>query len=176
MIQDLDKRGDFTNLFVRTGNIFARVLETLAVFTLFGMMAMTTLDVAGRYFFSAPLGFAFEMTELGMAALVFTALPGITARSSHVTVALFESFFKGRFALARDSLVALVSAAGCAFLCWRTWILAERFDSYGDLTSMLQVPIAPFAYGGAIAWGLAAAAALGIAGSAAGRFVQRNPQ
>ena len=138
-------------------------LDLLAAVTLFGMVMMTTVDVAGRYLFSRPLGFAYEMTQLGMAALVFCALPGVTARSSHVTVGLFEDRFRGVAAVVRDVGVALVSAAGCAFLSWRTWDLAQRFEQYGDRTSMLQVPIAPFTYGGGLAWALAALAALGVA-------------
>ena len=50
------------------------------------MMSATTLDVAGRYFLNAPLYGAFEITEITMGLIVFTALPLAVMRREMITV------------------------------------------------------------------------------------------
>ncbi|QDC10081.1 TRAP transporter small permease [Oceanicola sp. D3] len=145
----------------------AHWLDVVAVagagLVLFAMMSMTFLDVLGRYLFNAPLGFAFEMTEVGMAVLVFAALPSVTLRGAHVTVGLFESLFKGRLRLIRDLAWHLVIAACFAGAAWKLSTLAARFLRYGDRTSVLHVPVGWIAWFGVICLALAALAALFLA-------------
>lgn len=136
---------------------------------LFGMMAMTAIDVFGRYFFNAPLGFAFELTQLAMAVLVFAALPSVTLRGQHVTVGLFENAFTGRGRAIRDTILALATAICCAYLAWRLSRLAGRFVGYGEITTVLRVPIGYVAWFGVFALYVTAFAAfIGAALSAVG--------
>ena len=134
----------------------------LAGLTLFSMMAMTFIDVLGRYLFSAPLGFAFEMTQIGMAVLVFAALPSVTLRGTHVTVGLFETFFRGRVRLIRDVIWHLVIAACFAGAAWKLAPLAARFLRYGDRSSVLHIPMGWIAWFGVACLALSALAALAL--------------
>lgn len=133
---------------------------------LFGMMVMTTIDVFGRYILNAPLGFAFEMTQLGMAVVVFAALPSVTLRSQHVTVGLFEHAFTGWAMRLRNLLIALAAAASCFYLAWRLSTLAARFVRYGEITTVLHVPVGYVAWLGVAGLVAAGLAALVVAGSA----------
>lgn len=130
---------------------------------LFLMMTMTTIDVIGRYLLRAPLGYAFEMTQIGMAIVVFAALPSVTLRSQHVTVGLFENFFSGFGQAVRDVLLSLIAAASCIYLAWRLSTLASRFIGYGDMTPVLRFPIGYIAWLGVAALTMAAIAALVLA-------------
>jgi TRAP-type transport system small permease protein len=114
--------------------------------------------VVGRYVFNAPLQGGYEFTQLLMLALVFAGLPTVTRRSDHVTVGLFNNAFKGRVRLIRDTLIALIVAVAATYLGWRLYLLGNRFASFGDVTATLRIPLAPFAYGGALAMLLTAAA------------------
>jgi TRAP-type transport system small permease protein len=126
-----------TNPFLRWADgIFAFAAGMI----LFLMMAMTTVDVIGRYLFLAPLGFAYEMTEIGMACLVFCALPSVTLRAQHVTVDLFDRHFHNRLKEIRDTLVSLLIIGSCLYLAWRMGLFAERLFDYGDRTSVVQFP------------------------------------
>ncbi|MFY0633327.1 MAG: TRAP transporter small permease [Vannielia sp.] len=142
-------------------------LDTAAVviagLVLFGMMSMTFLDVLGRYLLNAPLGFAFEMTEIGMAVLVFAALPSVTLRGAHVTVGLFETFFRDRLRLVRDLAWHLVIAACFAGAAWKLSTLAARFLRYGDRTSVLHLPVGWITWFGVVCLALAALASLTLA-------------
>lgn len=71
---------------------------------------ITVIDVIGRYFFSAPLNGAFELTEVLVAALVFAALPLTTERREHVEVDLLQPLSRGPLGRVTDLLVGLFSA------------------------------------------------------------------
>jgi len=136
------------------------VLGAVAAAILFAMMAVTTVDVLGRYFFNSPLQGGYEFTQLLMLSLIFAALPSVTRRTEHITVGLFENAFRGWARTARDTIIAAVVVAGSAYLAWRLYILAGRFSAFGDTTATVRMPIAPFAYAGAGAMALCAIASL----------------
>ncbi|ADZ71593.1 TRAP transporter small permease [Polymorphum gilvum] len=140
-------------------DIVETVLGAAGSLLLLALMFSTAVDVVGRYFFNAPLGWAYEMTQLAMAAIVFVALPSVTLRREHVTVGLFEDAFGGRMAHLRDLVVATAMVAGTGFLALRMWEMAARFARFGDTTATLKFPIAPVVMLGAAGLGLAAAAA-----------------
>jgi TRAP-type C4-dicarboxylate transport system permease small subunit len=150
-------------------------LCALAGLVLFTMMVITAIDVIGRYFFNAPLGGAFEVTQILMAALVFTALPPVTLRRQHITIGLIEGLFRGRMAHTRDLIVAAIVTVSAAYLAWRLWLLAERFAGRGDETASLAIPLAPVAFGAAVAVALVAAAGLVLAVVSAGRLASGAP-
>ncbi len=113
---------------------------------LFAMMVVTLVDVVGRYGFNAPLPGAVEITELSMGILVFGALPLVTARTEHITISLFDFAIRGRARAIQNVLTNVVSAVVLAFFAWRIWLKGDELASYGDTSSYLGVPLAPFAY------------------------------
>ena len=65
----------------------------LGAIALFAMMILTTVDVAGRYLFNAPVLGAFEITEYLILILVFSFLADTQSQKIHVSVdLLFERF------------------------------------------------------------------------------------
>lgn len=137
---ELSGTADFFSPFASYIRTIDTVFAVFAGILLFLIMLMTAIDVGGRYLFSAPLGFAYEMTELGMVTLALCALPSVTLRGQHVAVDLMEKFFKGRLKASRDALVSLLMIFACAYLSWRLGLLAERFLDYGERTNVLKVP------------------------------------
>ena len=125
---------------------FERFLAWLTSANLFLMMVLTFVDVLGRYFFAAPVPGAYEVTELMMGVLVFSALPLVTRLEEHVAIGLFDGLMSARIKQARD---VVVSAIGClifGFLAWRVWQLAADTARYGDVTQQAGIPLAPFRY------------------------------
>jgi TRAP-type C4-dicarboxylate transport system permease small subunit len=138
-------------------------LGAVAATVLFGMMAVTAVDVLGRYLFNSPLQGGYELTQLLMLSLVFSALPTVTRRGEHITVGLFENAFRGWARAVRDAIIALIVVLGSAYLAWRLYVLAGRFGAFGDTTATSRIPLAPFAYAGALAMILCAIASLVLA-------------
>jgi TRAP-type C4-dicarboxylate transport system permease small subunit len=120
-----------------------RILGGFGAVLLFVMMALTFIDVLGRYFFNAPLKGAFEITEFVLATLIFAGLPLATARSEHVTVDLFDRFVPDGIARLRDLLLELIGAAVMALLCHRMWLKTLEAIDYGDSSAVLQFPVYP---------------------------------
>lgn len=135
-------------------NIATRALAVSAAAIIFGLMALTVVDVGGRYFFRAPLPGAFEITRLALGTLIFVRLPGVCLRDGHIKVDLLASFLRGGFGGLVRRTVDLLCAAVLAFFAWRLVLQGQRLTEYGQTTQELELSLAP------IAWFMAVMAAL----------------
>jgi TRAP-type C4-dicarboxylate transport system permease small subunit len=122
------------------------LLNLFVALVLFALMLLRCVDVVGRYGFNAPVPGASELTGLGLALLIFGALPIITAHSAHVSVGLLEAIVGRRSRLLERTMLLVTSLLALALMAWRLWTKANTLASYGDYTSYLNVPLAPFAY------------------------------
>jgi TRAP-type C4-dicarboxylate transport system permease small subunit len=140
---------DPSNEIVAGNTVLGRLEMMLGLFAalvLFALMVLRCVDVIGRYVFNAPVPGTSELTGLGLSLLIFTALPIITAHSEHVSVGLLE-LVGGRFTRGVERATLLVtSVVALSLMAWRLWDKAQSLASYGDGTSYLNVPLAPFAY------------------------------
>ena len=110
-------------------------------------MALTTVDVIGRYIFNWPLRGAFEITELLLLTLIFAGLPLVSRADEHVTLDFIDMAARaqrGRRLLRR--LVDLVCGLIILGLAWRVWVKAGKIAGYGDTTEVLRIPVGPFVY------------------------------
>ena len=123
------------------------VLTAFASVALLGLMAMTCIDVAGRYFFRSPLPAAYELTTLLMAILIFAGLPVVTGVGAHLKVDLLEGVAK-RFAPLRIAIAivnGVVLLAGLILLIVALEHQSVVMIRYHTQTFYLLWPLAPFA-------------------------------
>ncbi|MGB7318962.1 MAG: TRAP transporter small permease subunit [Planktotalea sp.] len=113
----------------------------VASIALFALMCLTFADVLMRSIFNAPIEAATELIRMGIALIVFAALPVLSARNGHIAVDLLDGPFQ-RFKLERwrDAAVALACAAMLWWPAGRVVDLAKRAKSYGDVTEYLEIP------------------------------------
>ena len=71
-------------------SVAERALEWVGTATLFALMAIVVVDVAGRNLFNRPLPWGTEVLEVLLAAMVFALYPLLALRSRHITVDLIE--------------------------------------------------------------------------------------
>lgn len=128
------------------GLILQNTLGVAAGLVLFCLIGVTCVDVAGRYFFSAPLRGAFELTEILLAALVFMALPLTTERREHIEVDLVDFALSAQKQRWLSAFAGLFSAALLATLAWRLASHAASVFEDGAITNALSVPLAPFGF------------------------------
>jgi TRAP-type C4-dicarboxylate transport system permease small subunit len=126
--------------------ILQNTLGLGAALILFSLILVTCVDVVGRYLFSAPLRGAFEMTELLLAALVFSALPLTTERKEHIEVDLINVVLGPKGLRFVTAFAGLFSAALLMTLSWRLAVHALSAAHDGSVTNALNIPLAPFAY------------------------------
>jgi TRAP-type C4-dicarboxylate transport system permease small subunit len=132
--------------FPEAGAWLDRVLGAAAALLLFGMMALTTADVVGRYFFNRPLRGAFEITELLLLTLIFAGLPLASRAGEHVTLDFVDMLLGAKGQVLLQRAVDLVCGVIILALAWRVWVKAGTIAGYGDTTDVLRVPVGPFVY------------------------------
>ena len=123
-----------------------RALEWLTGATLFVLMLVVSTDVAGRYLFNRPLPAGYEMVQVLMGVLVFTALPIVSRTNEHISIGLLDHLFRGWANRVRLAFVHAFSAAVLAFMGWRLWAHAGKLAAMRDATPVLGFPLAPIGY------------------------------
>ncbi|MBT00536.1 MAG: hypothetical protein CMI01_17975 [Oceanospirillaceae bacterium] len=118
----------------------AFTLELVAAVVLFSLMAITCVDVAGRYLFANSLDGATELTEVGLAIMLFAEMPVVTWRGGHVVVDIMDRVLGGTIVKVLGLLAALVISTSMYFLGMRIFELAERSLRRGVVTEYLEMP------------------------------------
>lgn len=121
----------------------SNVLAGFACLVLLGVMAITFVDVVGRYFFNAPITFAVELIQLGMGLLVLFGLAITTLNRGHIAVDVIESLVPPVVAKLLAAIAALCGLAFIALIAWRLWDRAFKFMDDGLATDVLFLPVWP---------------------------------
>lgn len=121
----------------------SRSLAVLACATLVFVLIVTFIDVVGRYFFNAPLGYAVELVQLGMGLLVLFALPLTTLERGHIAVDVLDGLLPRAGKAVLASFASLVGFAFLAVVAWRLWDRGVSFMDDGLATDVLFLPIWP---------------------------------
>ena len=137
--------------------LLPRLCGGLAGMALFGIMALTLVDVAGRKFFSASVPGALEVTELLMVAVIFAGLPLVSLQGEHVVFDSLDRVLPAALRRVQRVAVEWLCAAALAGLARLMWVKAGQVGSYGDTTAQLKLPVAPFVYAMSLLCALTAA-------------------
>lgn len=119
----------------------AFLLELIAAVMLMALMLITCIDVVGRYVFNNPLPGSVELTQIGMALMVFAAMPVVTWRGGHVVVDLLDRFLTGAVMKSLALLSAAVITISFYYLGHRIYQLGERSLRRGEVTEFLSIPL-----------------------------------
>ena len=125
----------------RLANIVADFSSLMACLVLLWLVALTCVDVIGRYFFSSPVTGATELVQMSMAGIIFFSMPAMFLRDDQVVVDLFQFVRKGWFGWMMTIIISVLTVGA-------SWIVAERVGKYairaledGDETIYLQIPV-----------------------------------
>jgi TRAP-type C4-dicarboxylate transport system permease small subunit len=127
--------------------ILFRVLTVIVAVMMFALMALTFVDVVGRYAFASPVPGAREYIEFIMGTLIFSGFPLLSRDNSHITVSLFDNAFRGRVRRWKEFFIIAVSAGSVGFISVRILDSAMDFHESGLWGEYLDVPIYPVVYG-----------------------------
>ncbi|MDU9004513.1 TRAP transporter small permease [Sedimentitalea todarodis] len=155
------------SLFDRLCLVFAWLSGLLAFF----VMSVTFIGVVMRYGLRQPLMGGFEMIEIGMGLIVFTAVPLMIRRRGNISVTILAERFPPMLSRVTSLVSDLLGAALMGFIAWRVWLQGERLLTYNEVTMELRVPKGLIAQGMAVLLAVAALAFLVCAIEA----LRRNP-
>ncbi len=119
----------------------ARIFKIVATIALFFLMALTCVDVIGRYVFNSPLTGSTELTELAVAIVVFAYLPVVSWRDEHIVVDLMDNLFSTRMQRIRASIINIIVAVSLVVLGLRIEALAVRTLKYGQVSEYMEIPV-----------------------------------
>jgi TRAP-type C4-dicarboxylate transport system permease small subunit len=123
-----------------------RGLTVIAAVLVMALMAVTVVDVLGRYLLGIPLPGGFEVTEAMLAVLVFASLPVIEAREQHIVIDLLDPLYSERVRRVRTLILYAVSMIILALLTWRLGVKAATLHRDGETSAILEMPLAPVGY------------------------------
>lgn len=126
------------------------VLEGLTALALFATMALTFVDVIGRYVFSAPIYGATEMIQFLLAITIFSAMGLVSDRDAHITVDLFDAPLSRLFKRWRHVVIGLISVFGLLLIGYELGKIGMGALSSGRRTIVLGWSMAWFTLPGAI--------------------------
>lgn len=111
---------------------------------LLGLMGLIAFDVVMRYVLRLPFLGAYELTELGMAMIVFLGLPYCAASGGHVAVDVLGPLLDRPGMRWVTVLVHLAGAALTAVMAWETFQYALGSRERGEASQMLTIAQWPF--------------------------------
>ncbi|MBK0326608.1 TRAP transporter small permease [Rhodobacteraceae bacterium F11138] len=134
-------------------NLFDKICLGLAWLSggiAFFVMSVTFIGVVMRYGLRSPLMGGFEMIEIGMGLIVFTAVPLMIRRRGNISVTILAERFSPMVMRVTRSVSDLLGAGLMGFIAWRVWLQGERLLTYNEVTMELRVPKGLIAQGMAV--------------------------
>jgi TRAP-type C4-dicarboxylate transport system permease small subunit len=103
--------------------------------------AMTTASVVGRALFRSPIQGDVELTQVGMALAISLCVPWCQLRGANIIVDFFTQRLPARGIRWLDGVGALLLAAMCLLLAWRTGVGAVSVRQAREATMILDLPM-----------------------------------
>jgi TRAP-type C4-dicarboxylate transport system permease small subunit len=110
------------------------------------MMLLTVMDVVLR-FFKKPIPGTYELVALAGGVLIAFAVPQTSKEHGQITMDLFP---EGRYMVLKNIFFVFTRILGIVFFALLTWYLFQKAGDLrrmGDVTTILNVPLYPVAYG-----------------------------
>jgi TRAP-type C4-dicarboxylate transport system permease small subunit len=125
-----------------------RTLRRLAfAFSLAGVLAallvalMVVVSISSRALTSRPIQGDVELTQFGIALCISLCLPWCQARGANIIVDFFTQNLRERALRRLDGIGALLMAAMCLLLAWRTTIGALAVSEAQETSMILALPM-----------------------------------
>lgn len=119
----------------------ARVLAVIAGTALLIMMALTFVDVIGRYGFHRSIFGTAEIVEYLMIPTIFAGVAFVTASNDHITITMFDGWIERAAPNVRRWAVVIFSIGCYALITWH--LLVHGYDQWlnGMRSAVLDLPL-----------------------------------
>lgn len=126
----------------------ARLLDRAATglamsggFIFCALIAMSIVSIVGRKLFSSPIQGDVELMQMGAAVGAAAFLPLCELHDNHIKVDALTSWMSGQARAALDAVAHLMLTIAAAAITWRTGMAVRDAMSYGEVTTLLSVPV-----------------------------------
>ena len=118
----------------------SRFISNLSGIAVLWIIAITCVDVVGRYFFNSPLYAGSEMVQVSMAFVIFLSLPGLFFKNENIIVDLFPFFRKGYVGWVMGGAFLAATAYCLWIIAGKTYAYAKRSFEDGDTYEYIILP------------------------------------
>jgi TRAP-type C4-dicarboxylate transport system permease small subunit len=126
-------------------------LEWIGLAGLLIMMFITCIDVIGAKVFLKPVFGAIDIVVLGQIVAISFAAAFSLLLGRHVQVEFFVPRLPRRAQAVTDSIVFLLGLILFILIIWRLCVYGYSLQTGGEVSATARIPMAPFAYGIALA-------------------------
>jgi TRAP-type C4-dicarboxylate transport system permease small subunit len=123
----------------------SRIGSWLGGLVLTGVVALTIIDVTLRYVFNRPFSFSIEVVQIALVVVVFCSVLLCSALRGHLAIDVLVSRFPRKGQAVTSSIVHFLSIGVFAIFTWRSIVYALNMASMGNVTTLLKIPLYPFA-------------------------------
>lgn len=127
-------------------NILDKCLMMIIAVVMFSMMAVTFIDVTGRYVFNTPIPGGFELIQFLMPLAMFGALPVITRLEEHIVISVLEGVLGSRGVWIQRFLVLMGCAVVNTGISYVMWLQGVEFIESQQMSGFLEWSFAPPAF------------------------------
>ena len=127
-------------------DLLDKSLMACVAVVMFGMMAVTFIDVLGRYVFNAPIPGGFEIIQFMMPLAMFGALPVITRSEEHIVISVMSGFLKSRGVWIQRLLVLVGCIVVNSGITYVMWLQGNELAEAEQISGFLEWSFAPPAY------------------------------
>ncbi|WP_171051760.1 TRAP transporter small permease [Alteribacter natronophilus] len=128
-------------MFEKVIHEFSKGLHLVSQVILLGMMFIVTFDVIGRAFFSQPIRGTFELTELGLALVVFFSLSYTELSKEHISIDFIMEKFPQSVQYYFNIVINFLVMALMGLVAWQLWENSRRLMNANATTGDLRLPI-----------------------------------
>lgn len=137
--------GGTIDALIRFNGRVAQALAGVAAVFLVMIAVVTFCDVFARYLFLRPFTFTVEVTELGMALMVFLAVGLVTHDDAHINVDVVTLRLLAATRAILGLITNVLALTFVLLMCWRLWLQAFFLLGKGDKTQIWGIPYWPVA-------------------------------
>jgi TRAP-type C4-dicarboxylate transport system permease small subunit len=141
----------------RAANFVRKVIEPVTngaaaagAVVLGAMVLMLIVSVIMRKAFNAPFKGVFELSEFGMVMITFLFVSAQYFKPDSMVMDTFTERFPKALKLMNNAFIFLLDVAVLAITSWQLFAYGLKVQTGKQVSKILEIPIYPFAYLGAV--------------------------
>ena len=127
-------------------NLIARWLNWLAALAVVAVMIIVCVNVLSRSIFGIPLKGTVDIVSLMGVLVIGGAIAHTQVLKGHIRITLFIDMLPKQLRAVLTGIVDLAGMVLFGILSWQTILFAMGTHENGELSEVLKIPIAPFAF------------------------------
>jgi TRAP-type C4-dicarboxylate transport system permease small subunit len=125
--------------------------EWLGFGAIFFIVVLTCVDVLGSKLFRLPVPGSLDLVMLAQLIAVSFAAAMTLIRDRHIAVTFVVDRFPRRVRALIEAVAQLLGLVLLVIVVWRLFTHGVHYQSGGEQTATIRLPVAPFAYAAALA-------------------------